>query len=62
MLRMSDCPPKFLVKSTGGTFKKKDPTCPAEFVFENWIEGAQVVYVGKASGMRPSQLINSHEP
>jgi hypothetical protein len=29
---MSDCPPEFLVKSTGGAFKKKDPTCYADFV------------------------------
>jgi hypothetical protein len=50
VLRMSDCPPKFLVKSTGGAFKKKDPTCSADFVFENWIEGAHVVYIGKAAG------------
>lgn len=50
VLRMADCRPEFLVKSTGGAFKKKDPTCPAEFVFKNWIEGACVVYIGKAAG------------
>jgi hypothetical protein len=49
VLRMWDCQPNFLVKSTAGAFKKKDPTCPAEFVSENWIDGANVVYIGKAA-------------
>jgi len=50
VLRMSDCLPKFLEKSTGGAFKKEDPTCVPEFVGQNWVEGARVVYVGKAAG------------
>jgi hypothetical protein len=50
VLRMADCLPEFLAKSTGGAFKKKDPTCPAEFLCTNWVQGAHVVYVGKAAG------------
>jgi len=50
VLRMSDSRPEFLEKSTAGTFKKKDPSCPAEFVCRNWVGDAHVVYVGKAAG------------
>jgi hypothetical protein len=52
VLRTSDCLPKFLEKSTGGAFKRKDPTCPSEFVCENWVESAHVVYIGKSSGRK----------
>lgn len=50
IVRTSDCVPEFLEKSTGGAFKKKDPTCPPEFVRKNWVQGAHVVSVGKAAG------------
>ncbi len=52
ILRSSDCVPEFLPTSTGGRFKKKDPTCLLEFVRENWVPGAHVVYVGKAAGRK----------
>jgi hypothetical protein len=47
--------PEFLQKSTGGAFKKKDPSCPPEFVREKWVQGARVVYVGKAAGRKGLQ-------
>jgi hypothetical protein len=52
VLRIPGYLPKFLEKSTGGAFKKKDPSCSPEFILENWIEGAHVVYIGKAAGKR----------
>jgi len=50
IIRTSDDTPKFLAESSGGRFKKKDPTCCPEFVRANWVQGAHVVYVGKAAG------------
>jgi hypothetical protein len=50
IVRISDCLPEFLEKSTGGAFKKRDPGCLPEFVRKNWVQGAHVVYVGKAAG------------
>jgi len=44
--------PEFLQKSTGGAFQKKDPSCPPEFVREKWVQGAHVVYAGKAAGRK----------
>jgi len=52
IVRISDCVPEFLEKSTGGAFKKRDPGCLPEFVRKNWVQGAHVVYVGKAAGRR----------
>jgi len=50
--RASDSLPEFLEKSTGGVFKKRDPTCVPEFIRLKWVEGAHVVYVGKAAGRK----------
>jgi hypothetical protein len=52
IVRTSDCLPKFLEKSTGGAFKKRDPSCLPEFIRKNWVQGARVMYVGKAAGRR----------
>ena len=40
--------PQFLAKSTAGIFKKKDPTLKADAVAAEWVDGADVLYVGKA--------------
>ena len=53
--RDSDGVPEFLQKSTGGAFKKKDPSCLPEFVRDKWVQGARVVYVGKAAGRKGLQ-------
>src|SRR5258707_5146329 len=55
IVRASDCMPEFLGKSTGGAFKKREPSCLPEFVGENWVQGAHVVYVGKAAGRKGLQ-------
>ena len=52
ILRESNCAPEFLKKSTGGAFKKRDPSCLPEFVRNNWVQGAHVMYVGKAAGRK----------
>jgi hypothetical protein len=40
--------PQFLAKSTAGIFKKKDPTLKPEALHAEWVDGADVLYVGKA--------------
>ena len=40
--------PRFLKKSTAGTFKKKDPTLPEAALTAEWVEDAVVLYIGKA--------------
>lgn len=46
VIRASEITPRFLVKSTGGWFKRKDPSYSPEVVPKSWIEGAHIVYVG----------------
>jgi hypothetical protein len=45
-------PPSFLKKNIGGWFKGKDPTVPAQALTANWVDGAEVVYIGKADELR----------
>ena len=40
--------PSFLAKSTAGIFKKKDPSLKADALDAEWVDGADVLYVGKA--------------
>ncbi|MDQ0754877.1 hypothetical protein [Arthrobacter sp. B3I4] len=40
--------PQFLAKSTAGVFKKKDPTLKADLLDVEWVDGAEVLYLGKA--------------
>jgi hypothetical protein len=44
--RTSKTEPRFLLTSTGGWFKGLDPSCPPNIVSENWVEGAQTIYIG----------------
>jgi hypothetical protein len=40
--------PQFLARSTAGVFKKKDPTLTAKALDAEWVDGAEVLYLGKA--------------
>ena len=46
IIRSSDRRPRFLLNSTGGWFKGKDPSYPYEVVCDSWVEAAHVMYVG----------------
>lgn len=50
VMRNATGKPVFLPKSEAGWFKGQDPSYPTDVVEENWVEGARVVYVGKAAG------------
>lgn len=50
VLRESAGPPTFLKANAAGHFKSKDPTVPRESLKAAWVDGAAVLYVGKASG------------
>jgi len=50
--RVQTSPPEFLPSSIGGWFKGKDPTVSPDVLVANWVEGAEVVYIGKADQLR----------
>lgn len=52
VLRISDVAPVFLESGTGGFFKGKDPNVPIEELKANWVDGTNVLYVGKATSLR----------
>lgn len=51
--------PKFLEKGTGGFFKDKDPNVSIAELEANWIDGADIVYIGKAGGPSSSATLQS---
>lgn len=44
--------PTFSTKSCGGWFKNKDPSVSPAALADNWVAGAEVVYIGKADRLR----------
>lgn len=43
-----ESPIKFADKSAGGWFKGRNPSVTREVLTANWVDGAEVVYIGKA--------------
>ena len=43
---------EFRDTNPGGRFKDQDPTVDAAALPANWVDGAEVVYVGKADNLR----------
>jgi hypothetical protein len=48
VIRPNEYEPHFLKKSTAGIFKKKDPSLPPEPLLAEWVDGADILYIGKA--------------
>ncbi|OYZ14669.1 MAG: hypothetical protein B7Y35_13260 [Sphingomonadales bacterium 28-64-96] len=44
--------PKFAERSCGGWFKGKDPTVSLQELLLNWVDDAEVVYIGKADQLK----------
>ena len=52
VLRRSLDAPTFLDRSVGGHFKGEDPTVDTARLSEEWVDGASVLYVGRAANLR----------
>jgi hypothetical protein len=50
--RSSNGDPRFLEANPGGRFKGKDPTVAEDALRANWVEGAEVVYIGRTDELR----------
>lgn len=50
--RPDNSAPRFLNQSCGGWFKDRDPTVNRSDLEANWVENAEVVYIGKANNIR----------
>jgi hypothetical protein len=50
--RPASADPAFLATNPGGHFKGRDPTVTVERLADNWVEGAHVIYLGKADRLR----------
>lgn len=48
----AESPVAFSERSCGGWFKGKDPTVALNALTANWVDGAEVVYIGKADQLR----------
>lgn len=57
VLRESESKPQFLIEGTGGHFKGRNPNVSLLELENNWVDGAQVVYIGKAGGIGSSATL-----
>jgi hypothetical protein len=59
VLRLETTPPSFLEKGCGGFFKGKDPNVSLLELKDNWVDGAMVVYIGKAGSLSGDATLKS---
>ena len=52
VIQKGKSPPSFLDANPGGRFKGRDPSVDRAALEANWVEGAEVVYIGKADQLR----------
>lgn len=48
----------FLEKGTGGHFKGKNPNVSVEELWGNWVEDADILYIGKAGGVSRNGILS----
>jgi len=56
VVQTADTEPDFLASNPGGRFKGRDPTIDVSALEANWVDGAEVVYIGKADKLRRRQF------
>ena len=49
VFRPSAEPPRFLESSDAGRFRQKDPTVAPAVLERKWVDGAEVLYIGRAT-------------
>jgi hypothetical protein len=49
VLRTSDEAPRFAAESPAGRFKDKEPAVAVDVLEKKWVEGPEVLYIGKAT-------------
>jgi len=54
-----DCKPNFLESGCGGYFKGKNPNLSLSALSYNWVDGAIVIYIGKAGGQNKKATLRS---
>jgi hypothetical protein len=59
VLRVQTDIPVFLKKSTGGFFKKQDPSVAVDILKANWVRNTLVVYIGKAGTLDGKATLRS---
>lgn len=59
VVRCEDRAPIFLTEGTGGHFKRKNPNVTLSELESNWINGEQILYIGKAGGEESSTSLRS---
>jgi hypothetical protein len=59
VLYTHDTSPVFPARGTGGYFKERDPNVSQNTLQENWVEGAKVIYIGKAGGTSRSSTLKA---
>src|SRR5947209_8025146 len=52
VLRTKKEPVEFLDSSPGGRFKGRDPTVESDVLQRKWIEGCEVLYIGKSDNIQ----------
>jgi hypothetical protein len=59
VLYLADKSPEFVPVGTGGHFKGKDPNVSIAELKSNWVDGAIVIYIGKAGKEGSSATLHS---
>lgn len=52
VLSLDSSLPTYLETGTGGFFKQKNPNVSSAELKANWVEGAMIVYIGKATSLK----------
>ena len=54
-----NCKPSYLQIGTGGFFKRKNPNISIESLQKNWVDKANIIYIGKAGANNGNATLHS---